>query len=139
VTFVTAELGSTQLAGKLPRVKLRPTVLVVDDDRDLRELFTRVLRIAGFDVRLAVDGVTALRQIEHQVPDAVVLDLDLPHINGQSVQQELREHEHKRHLPIIVVTGTDWSLPVPPFATFQKPVQPDDLVNAVRKAVSVAF
>lgn len=112
----------------------RHTVLIVDDDRSTRELFRTALRLAGFDVRPAVDGVSALWQIGQQRLDVVVLDLDLPGVNGIAIHQELESREQTRHVPVVIVTGTEWRSPVPAYATLLKPISPDDLVNTVRQA-----
>lgn len=113
----------------------RHTVLIVDDDRSTRELFRTTLRLAGFDVRTAVDGVSALWQIGRQRLDVVGLDLDLPGgVNGIVIHQELESREQTRHVPFDIVTGTAWQSPVPAYATPLKPISPDDLVNTVRQA-----
>lgn len=101
-----------------------------------RELFRTALRLAGFDVRTAVDGVSALWQIGQQRLDVVVLDLDLPGVNGIAIHQELKSCEQTCHVPVVIVTGTDWQSPVPAYATLLKPISPDDLVNTVRQAAS---
>jgi DNA-binding response OmpR family regulator len=104
----------------------------VDDDSAFRALFTTALRFAGFDVQLAADGLAALRQIEQLLPDAVVLDLDLPFVNGLVVHEELVARSGTRRVPVIIVTGTDWESSV---ATLRKPVDPADLIPILRKAV----
>jgi two-component system OmpR family response regulator len=112
----------------------RRSVLVVDDDLATRELFRMALRMAGFEVETAADGVAALRQIEQRVPDVVVLDLDLPGVNGIAVHGELDAEPRTRHVPIVVVTGTDWRSPYPTSAMLSKPTSPHELVDAVRAA-----
>jgi DNA-binding response OmpR family regulator len=108
----------------------------VDDDVATREMFRMALRIAGFDVETASDGVAALRHIEQHVPDVVVLDLDLPGINGIAVHGELGSRDRTRNVPIVIVTGTDWQLPSPVSAALAKPLTPHELVDAVRDAAS---
>lgn len=117
----------------------RRSVLVVDDDVATREMFRMALRIAGFDVETASDGVAALRQIDQRVPDVVVLDLDMPGINGIALHGELDAREHTKHVPIVIVTGTDWQSPFPVSAALSKPLSPHDLVDAVRDAASRRF
>jgi CheY-like chemotaxis protein len=112
----------------------RRTVLVVDDDRDIREVFTSALRMAGFDVRAAMDGMIALRQIEHRPPDVVVLDLDLPFINGIAVHEELDLKPETHMLPVVIVTGTEMNSPFPAYATLRKPLDVDVLVDVVTRA-----
>ena len=57
-------------------------VLVVEDDDDLRALFTTTLQFAGFEVSDAADGLAALRALDTNRPDLVVLDLRIPFVSG---------------------------------------------------------
>jgi DNA-binding response OmpR family regulator len=114
----------------------RRTTLLVDDDRDVREMFREALRMEGFDVRTAVDGMMALWQIDQQLPDVIVLDLDLPGVSGIDFLKELRARPDTAVLPVIVVTGTDWELPGGVNAVLRKPVAPDTLVDVVGRAVN---
>src|ERR1041384_4693989 len=66
-----------------------PTVLVVEDDRGTREMFDYALRVTGFRVVSAGDGYAALRVIEQDLPDVIVLDLQLPQVSGMDVHQEV--------------------------------------------------
>jgi len=67
-----------------------PQVLVVDDDQDLLASLERGLRLAGFAVRLASDGAQALDAVGESRPDAVVLDVTMPHVDGVEVVRRLR-------------------------------------------------
>lgn len=118
-----------------PGVK-RTSVLVVEDDRALRELYRSTLRGAGFDVGAVEDGTDALRRMEDWTPDVVVLDLALPRLNGRDFLVELRSRRETRTVPIVVVTGTDAAgLDGKDFVrVLQKPVDPDLLINAVEDA-----
>jgi CheY-like chemotaxis protein len=114
----------------------RSTVLLVEDDRATREMFDYALRIAGFDVSSAADGLSALRAIDqHFIPDVIVLDLDLPQVSGIDVHQEIVSHAETRAIPIIVVTGTTWPPPPGVFRTLRKPINSDVLVRVVQHAV----
>lgn len=117
----------------------RPTVLLVEDDRATREMFEYALRIGGFSVATAGDGIAALRAIDqHVLPDVLVLDLDLPHINGLDVQREIVAHAETRDIPIVIVTGTSWSVPAGVFRTLRKPINSDVLVRTVTHALVYA-
>jgi two-component system, OmpR family, phosphate regulon response regulator PhoB len=110
------------------------SVLVVEDDADLRYLFRISLAVAGFDVRVAADGYQALAALEDHLPDAVVLDLGLPRVSGFTVLEEITAREDIRNLPVVVVTGLD--VQGDSDATvLRKPVEPPVLVNAVRDAI----
>jgi CheY-like chemotaxis protein len=100
-------------------------------------LFEYALRIAGFDVSAAADGMTALRALDqHVIPDVVVLDLDLPQVSGIDLHQEIVSHAETRSIPIIVVTGTNWPALTGVFRTLRKPIVSDVLVNVVESAVA---
>jgi CheY-like chemotaxis protein len=110
------------------------TLLVVEDDDQLRGLYGTALREAGFDVREASDGLEALRRIDEQPPDAIVLDLMLPRVSGFGVLHDITTQPHTRQIPVIVVTGTDELVnQYPVAAVLRKPLSPDDLVQAVRR------
>ena len=78
-------------------------MLVVDDDRALRDAITRALSLEGYRVVDARDGVEALSQVEQQRPDAVILDLGLPTLDGLTVCEVLRAR--RDHTPILVLTA----------------------------------
>lgn len=100
-------------------------------------MFEYALRIAGFSVAAAADGLVALRMIDqHFLPDAIVLDLDLPQVSGIDVQQEVVSHADTRDIPIIVVTGTGWRPPAGVFRTLRKPIASDVVVAAVQEALA---
>ena len=84
----------------------RRTLLMVEDDVPLRRMYRQALAFAGFDVHQAGNGFEALRRIEVEKPDAIVLDLILPGVDGLSVLQELSAQAATREIPIIVVSGT---------------------------------
>lgn len=80
----------------------RPLLLLVEDDSDLRGVLALALRSYGYEVKEAGTGSEALRLIRARTPDAVILDLGLPDIDGFEVTASIRaEHE----LPIIVLSG----------------------------------
>jgi two-component system, chemotaxis family, chemotaxis protein CheY len=114
---------------------VRPRVLLVEDDRATREMFDYALRIGGFDVSTAADGLGALRALDqHYIPDVIVLDLDLPQVSGIDVHQEIVSHADTRAIPVIVVTGTSWHPPAGVFRTLRKPINSDVLLNVVQRA-----
>lgn len=115
----------------------RPLILLVEDDRATREMFDYALRMEGFDVSVAGDGLAALRFIEQQLPDLIVLDLDLPHVSGIDIQQEVMAHAETSAIPIIVVTGTEGKVPEQGvFQILRKPTTPDVLIAVIHKALA---
>ena len=115
----------------------RQTILVVEDDEDLRRLFRTALTIAGFDVVEAGDGIDALRWIDHSIPDLVILDLLLPSISGMAVKQEIAAQAVTRDIPIVVITGSSIAPEELEVACFlRKPVSPDQLIATVRTCLA---
>jgi len=80
-------------------------VLVVDDDRAVREALRRALELAGYEVQLVEDGEAALDRIAQSVPDAVVLDVGLPGIDGLEVCRRVRLLGSR--VPILILTARD--------------------------------
>jgi two-component system response regulator MprA len=80
-------------------------VLVVDDDRAVRDALRRALMLAGYEVETAEDGHAALTQVDQVVPDAVVLDIGLPGIDGLDVCRTLRRDGNR--VPVLMRTARD--------------------------------
>jgi two-component system, OmpR family, response regulator MprA len=82
----------------------KPRVLVVEDDGDIADVLRRSLRIEGYDVRVTGDGVGALDEASVFEPDAVVLDLGLPRLDGVEICRQLRADGD---VPILILTARD--------------------------------
>jgi two-component system response regulator MprA len=80
-------------------------ILVVDDDRAVREALERALSLEGYDVELAGDGAEALAAVERREPDAIVLDVLMPGVDGLEVCRLLRKA--KSRVPILMLTVRD--------------------------------
>lgn len=99
------------------------------------------LRARGFDVVSAGDGVTAMTVVNHEKPDAIILDLGLPGGDGFVVLQRLRSSVGTVSLPVIVVTARPaetnraQSMAQGAIAFLQKPVKTQELMMALRKAL----
>ncbi len=80
-------------------------ILLIEDDRDLAASLGRALERAGYRVRHAADGLAGLEAVGDRLPDLVLLDLNLPDMDGLAVCRELRTGEATRELPIIMLTA----------------------------------
>ena len=113
-----------------------PTVLVVEDDRGVRELMETILISEGFDVRTARDGLEGLLKIRMLKPSVLVLDIMMPDVGGLRVLDELAsEHED---LPVIVVTGKPQAADearkrLGPQNVFDKPFDLDEFVTRIKE------
>ncbi|MEO8295010.1 MAG: type II/IV secretion system protein [Gemmatimonadota bacterium] len=85
--------------------KQQATVLLVDDEDQLRRVMRDLLERDGYAVAEARDGVQALDEIDRHAPDIIVLDLNLPGLDGYSVLAQLRSREQTRGIPVIVLTA----------------------------------
>ena len=92
----------------LPRFPAgRPTVLVADDYEDLRSMVRFCLEGRGWDVREAADGAEALDACRHQPPDLILLDVNMPRLDGWAVLAELQADSELRQVPVIMLTSAD--------------------------------
>ena len=111
-------------------------ILIVEDDAALRGLWRTALRLEGFEVVEAGDGLEALKLIEASPPDLVVLDLGLPVVDGLSVRKDLAAQVFSRHIPIVVITGSTEDLTyLDVNCVLKKPVTVDHVVLAIRRCI----
>ncbi len=83
------------------------SVLIVDDNQDIRDLLTHILEPHGFLISTAPDGITALQIIEESPPNLILLDVMMPGISGYEVVAKLRAHSNSiiAGLPILLITA----------------------------------
>ena len=113
-------------------------MLIVEDDPSLRELYEKVLKLEGYAVIVAEDGVEALRRVEEQAVDAVVLDLMMPRLDGRSVKRGFDANGAMKNVPVILVTG-NIAPDVDPdefSCVLHKPISIERLVKAVRDCLA---
>lgn len=119
---------------------MEPMVLVVDDEASVRSLISGSLRDHGYRIMEAGDGVDALRMAKELRPAAVVLDIELPALDGTTVMQALRADPNTNYVPIIGMSGHD----IDPadersFTCFlQKPFSPSDVVFVLAQVAPVS-
>jgi CheY-like chemotaxis protein len=110
----------------------RPRVLVVEDDAQLAHLYCDALGLRGIDCAKVTDGASALRSIEQQRPALILLDLNLPTVNGWAVLEHLADNLAIGNIPVIVVTDVE---PKPALdhasLVLCKPCEPDYVAKMV--------
>jgi diguanylate cyclase (GGDEF)-like protein len=84
-----------------------PRALIVDDDETMRLMLSATLSHAGFDVDVAADGNEALARLQEQTPALILLDVDMPGIDGFELCRRIRLVNDATRLPILMVTGSD--------------------------------
>jgi DNA-binding response OmpR family regulator len=115
------------------------TILVVDDEEDIRAVLEARLVTSGFLVRTAANGMDALDSIRSDPPDLIVLDIMLPDIDGFGVCALVKRDQRLSRIPIILLTArtqprdreTGTSLGADAF--LNKPFKPDELLTEVRR------
>ena len=113
------------------------TILIVEDDADMRRMFRTALALAGYQVIEASNGLDAMRLLDADPPRAVVLDLGLPIMSGRAVRQEIAAHAHTRDLPVIVVTGQPGDHhDLDAACVLRKPVSPERLIRTVQTCIA---
>lgn len=86
-------------------------ILIADDDDSLREVLREILQREGFEVALAPDGASTLKAALAEAPDLLVLDMNLPDIDGFEVCEKLKADARTRHIPILILTAEAQELP----------------------------
>ncbi|MDP7359059.1 MAG: Hpt domain-containing protein [Pseudomonadales bacterium] len=81
------------------------TVMVVDDSVTVRKVTSRIIERQGWNVMVAKDGVDAVSQLQDSYPDVVLLDIEMPKMDGFEVLRTVRRDERLKHLPIIIITS----------------------------------
>lgn len=89
---------------------LNRSILIVDDDRSVVDTFARMLQLEGFDVQTAFDASSGLALADTMRPQAIILDLRMPLINGIQFLRQVRARPHLAETPVAIVTG-DYLLP----------------------------
>ncbi|HVF57059.1 MAG TPA: response regulator [Pyrinomonadaceae bacterium] len=89
------------------RQKLCSTILVAEDDADVRLMLRTRLEMKGYCVVEAGDGQEAIRVAQDEHPDIILMDLQLPRLNGFAVTRYVRQHEELRGVPIVILSGHD--------------------------------
>jgi two-component system cell cycle response regulator DivK len=125
------------MAGPLAKIR----VLVVEDFDDTRELYADYLRLIGFEVCEARDGLEALYEASGRKPDVIMMDLGLPRLDGWEATRRIKQDVRTARVPVVAVTG----FPLNRFASevalaafdvlLTKPCLPDDLADAIRRVL----
>jgi DNA-binding response OmpR family regulator len=83
----------------------RETILIVDDDEGVTQTFARMLKLEGYRVRTAMNAESGLREAAESRPDAIILDMRMPLLDGLGFLRRLRSTDNQRRTPVAIVTG----------------------------------
>lgn len=116
-----------------------PLVLVVEDYPDTRELYAEYLRLSGFRVAEACDGIEAIERASELTPDIILMDLALPRMDGWEATRRLKADVRTQRIPIVALTGhalaghLESARRAGCQAFVTKPCLPDTLVTEIRR------
>jgi chemosensory pili system protein ChpA (sensor histidine kinase/response regulator) len=101
--------SAEQVAPELPRMSVaqagRPLVMVVDDSLTVRRITSRLLAREGFDVLAAKDGVEALELLGAETPDVILLDIEMPRMDGFEFTRTIKGNPERARIPIVMITS----------------------------------
>jgi len=119
----------------------RPLILIVDDMQDIRDLYSAYLSSQGFRPELATNGFEALSKATVMGPDVIVMDLNLPELDGWEATRRLKANDLTRSIPVIALTGLPVShskakaLEAGCDGFLTKPCYPDALADEIRRVL----
>jgi len=114
-----------------------PTIMVVDDSLTVRKITTRLLSKEGYQVVTAKDGVDALQHLQDILPDVMLVDIEMPRMDGFELTKNVRSDPKTAHIPIIIITSRtaekhrNYAMELGVNAYLGKPFQEDDLLGRI--------
>jgi chemosensory pili system protein ChpA (sensor histidine kinase/response regulator) len=132
-----AERTAPAVAAEVSAALQPPLVLVVDDSLTVRKITTRLLTREGFRVDSAKDGVDALERMHGLIPDVVLLDVEMPRMDGFELARVMRSDERMKSVPIIMITSRtadkhrNHALEIGVNVYLGKPYQEQQLLDAI--------
>ena len=112
-----------------------PSVMIVEDDRDTREMLGRFLELEGFEVRTAANGQLALNSLQEEGgPSVILLDLMMPVMNGWQFREEQSRNPRFSRIPVVVLTAAGPREDIPAISAdgwLSKPVDFDRLLATI--------
>ena len=122
----------------------KKTVLVIDDEPDVRTFLSTLLEDNGYAVVTAEDGVDALDKVKASRPDIVTLDITMPEKSGVRFYRDMKENDEYKAIPIVIVTGisADFKKFIssrkqvpPPEGYVSKPIEEKEILELIAKLV----
>lgn len=105
LTLASASLHQHHEHGMAAALAGKRTALVIDDSLSARRATAQTMRDAGFEVRTAIDGMDAVAMLDQAIPDVILVDMEMPRMNGLEFTTHVRARADARHVPIIMITS----------------------------------
>lgn len=127
---IASDTESFAYTGELPIIN----VLVIDDDEDTRDLISTLIGRAGYSIQTACDGSDAIDRLRSLRPELILLDIQMPVLDGACFRQAQRRNRDWIGIPTVVMTGSNDESQLDPAiaSTLRKPVRGKDLLAIVR-------
>ena len=135
---------SQEAAAPVVEERKRPIVMVVDDSLTVRKITSRHLQKRGMDVLIAKDGLDAWEQLREHVPDVMLVDIEMPRMDGYELTANVRGDSRLKHIPIIMITSRagnkhrDRAMNLGVNVYMSKPYQEDELMRNIDAMLAVA-
>ncbi|MGH8743926.1 MAG: response regulator, partial [Burkholderiales bacterium] len=145
VLIINPVLLAARQAAEVPKVaeldfvkeEREPLVMVVDDSLTVRKITGRLLAREGYQVVTAKDGVDAMQQLQDLIPDAMLVDIEMPRMDGFDLTKNLRANPKTAHIPVIMISSRSvdkhrkLALQLGVTAFLGKPYQEEELLKYV--------
>lgn len=118
---------------------MRPRVLYIEDDRDNMVLVRRILHAADFELYEATTAMAGLAMAEERLPDIILMDINLPEMDGLTATRHVRQNPKIQHIPVVALTANvmhdvlEKAMAVGCDGCIAKPIQVDTLPDEIRK------
>jgi chemosensory pili system protein ChpA (sensor histidine kinase/response regulator) len=139
---VGAESGTPHAAQAVQGLRSQSVVMVVDDSLTVRRVTQRLLSREGYQVVLAKDGVDALEQLQAITPDVMLVDIEMPRMDGFDLSRNIRNDDRTRHIPIIMITSRtaakhrSYAMELGVNEYLGKPYQEDELISTIKSFIN---
>ncbi|MFL5705248.1 MAG: response regulator, partial [Ktedonobacteraceae bacterium] len=139
--ILTAANGPVLPPSGSPQAEQGKYILVVDDSPSVRRVVSNMLKQHGWEVQMARDGLEALDLISHETPAAVLLDIEMPRMDGYELIATIRAQEQYRTLPLVVLTSRaaakhqQRAMQLGASSYVVKPYQDEELINTLNSLV----
>jgi chemosensory pili system protein ChpA (sensor histidine kinase/response regulator) len=134
-----------KLSATAPAVAGPPLVMIVDDSLTVRKITSRTLTRAGFDVLTARDGIDALELLDDRTPDLILLDIEMPRMDGFEFTKTIKSDPKNAHIPIIMITSRtaekhrNRAMELGVDLYLGKPYQEDELLRNLREMLALSL
>ncbi len=115
-------------------------ILIVEDNSMMQTFYKNVFREMPFNIRFVSNGADALRYLVEQVPDLILMDINMPKLDGVATTKQIRDDRRLENVPILAVTARqmdEYTMHAGFTAHLKKPLRADDLKDAVCKQLGI--